>query len=171
MTCRGRWPSRWDRDRDCGSAALTTAIFVPVALMLIGLTIACGRVALAEGAADAAARDAARTASLAGDPALGEAAARRAAQSSLATSGIRCAAIRVELDTSGLAAPVGQAARVTATVSCTAPLSELALPGVAGSKTLTSRRTSVVDTWSSRGDGLASSEVSWSTNRRVGAEQ
>ncbi|MFF5010765.1 MULTISPECIES: TadE/TadG family type IV pilus assembly protein [Streptomyces] len=142
------WPGRLDRDR--GSAALTTAIFVPVALMLIGLTIACGRVALAEGAADAAARDAARTASLADDPASGAADARQAAQTSLANSGIRCAGISVQLDTSGLAAPAGQAASVTATVSCTAPLSELALPGVAGSKTLTSTKTSVVDTWATR---------------------
>ncbi|MGW0825220.1 pilus assembly protein [Streptomyces sp. NPDC002845] len=142
------WPGRLDRDR--GSVALTTAIFVPVALMLIGLTIACGRVALAEGATDAAARDAARTASLAVDPASGEADARQAAQTSLANSGIHCADISVQLDTSGLAAPVGQATSVTATVSCTAPLSELALPGVAGSKTLTSTKTSVVDTWATR---------------------
>jgi Flp pilus assembly protein TadG len=145
---RRLWPGRLDRDR--GSVALTTAIFVPVALMLLGLTIACGRVALAEGAADAAARDAARTASLAGAPGTGEAEARQAAQTSLANSGIRCAGISVQLDTSGLGAPVGQAASVTATVSCTAPLSELALPGVAGSKTLTSTKSSVVDTWATR---------------------
>ncbi|KMS74242.1 hypothetical protein ACM01_15115 [Streptomyces viridochromogenes] len=146
---RRLWPGQLERDR--GSAALSLAIFVPVALVLIGFTIACGRVALAEGAADAAARDAARTASLASDPASGEADARHAAQTSLANSGIRCAGISVELDTSGLSAPVGQAASVTATVSCTAPLSELALPGVAGSKTLTSTKTSVVDTWATRG--------------------
>ncbi|MEU0949958.1 TadE/TadG family type IV pilus assembly protein [Streptomyces canus] len=142
-------PDRLERDR--GSAALSLAIFVPVALVLIGFTIACGRVALAEGVADAAARDAARTASLASDPASGEAEARQAAQSSLANSGIHCSGISVELDTSGLSAPVGQAAQVTATVSCTAPLSELALPGIAGSRTLTSTKTSVVDTWATRG--------------------
>jgi Flp pilus assembly protein TadG len=142
------WPDRLERER--GSAALSLAMFVPVALVLIGFTIACGRVALAEGVADAAARDAARTASLASDPASGEAEARQAAQTSLANSGIHCSGISVELDTSGLSAPVGQAAQVTATVSCTAPLSELALPGIAGSRTLTSTKTSVVDTWATR---------------------
>ncbi|MFF8932338.1 pilus assembly protein [Streptomyces longwoodensis] len=146
---RRPWPGQLNGDR--GSAALGLAIFVPVALALIGLAIACGRVALAEGAADAAARDAARTASLARDPASGEADARQAAEASLAGSGIHCAGISVVLDTSGLSAPVGQAASVTATVSCTAPLSELALPGVGGSKTLTSTKTSVVDTWATRG--------------------
>lgn len=163
------WPIRLTGDR--GGAALTTAIFVPVALMLIGLTIACGRVALAEGAADAAARDAARTASLASAPGSGEAAARQAAQISLANSGIRCAGISVQVDTSGLAAPLGQAASVTATVSCTAPLSELALPGVAGSKTLTSTKVSVVDTWATRALGFANSEGQWSTNRSKEALQ
>ncbi|PBO28169.1 hypothetical protein CLM84_21610, partial [Streptomyces albidoflavus] len=41
-----------------GSVALSTAVFVPIALILLGLLIACGRIALAQGAADAAARDA-----------------------------------------------------------------------------------------------------------------
>ncbi|MFD9284662.1 pilus assembly protein [Streptomyces mirabilis] len=139
--------ARWRDER--GSVALTTAIFWPAGLLLLGLLIACGRIALAEGAADAAARDAARSASLAADPAAGEAAARASAQTSLANSGVHCAGITVTMNTDGLAAPVGEAAQVTVTVSCTAPLSDLLLPGVAGSKTLTSTKTSVVDTWAS----------------------
>ncbi|MGW4995153.1 pilus assembly protein [Streptomyces mirabilis] len=148
-TPRSRARERWG---DRGGAALTTAIFVPIALVLLGFLIACGRIVTAQGAADAAARDAARTASVAADPAAGEADARQAAEASLARSGLRCADISVVLDTSGLAAPVGQAATVTATVSCTAPLSELAVPGLGGSKTLTGSMTSVVDTWATRGN-------------------
>jgi Flp pilus assembly protein TadG len=153
MSMRARWGrhgcGRWG---DQGSVALTTAIFVPVVLVLLGLLIACGRIVTAQGAADAAARDAARTASLSADPASGEADARQAAEASLTRSGLHCAAISVVLDTSGLAAPVGQAATVTATVSCTAPLSSLMVPGLGGSKTLTGSMTSVVDTWAPRGD-------------------
>ncbi|WP_406834860.1 pilus assembly protein [Streptomyces sp. AHU1] len=135
---------------DRGSVALTTAVFWPVGLVLFGLLIACGRIALAEGAADAAARDAARTASLSADPATGQAKALQAAQASLDSSGVRCADITVAVDVSGLSVPVGQAAQVTVTVSCTAPLADLLLPGVSGAKTLTSTKTSVVDTWASR---------------------
>jgi Flp pilus assembly protein TadG len=147
------WGRRYaGRCGDRGGAALTTAIFVPVVLVLLGLLIACGRIVAAQGAADAAARDAARTASLSADPASGETDARQAAEESLARSGLRCADISVVLDTSGLAAPVGQAATVTATVSCTAPLSSLMVPGLGGSKTLTGTMTSVVDTWATRGN-------------------
>ncbi|MET9122209.1 pilus assembly protein [Streptomyces sp. NPDC004528] len=138
--------SRGDR----GSMALTTAVFWPAALVVFGLLIACGRIVLAQGAADAAARDAARTASLAADPATADTDARQAAQTSLTSSGIHCSTIAVTIDTSGLAAPVGQAAAVTVTVSCTAPLAELLVPGATGSKTLTSTKTSPVDTFAAR---------------------
>ncbi|MFD5814719.1 pilus assembly protein [Streptomyces sp. NPDC127038] len=135
---------------DHGSVALSTAIFWPAGLALLGLLIACGRIGLAEGATDAAARDAARTASLSMDPASGEADALRAARDSLSSSGVHCADVDVTVAAGELAAPVGQSARVTVTVSCTAPLSDLLLPGVSGSKTLSSTKTSVVDTWASR---------------------
>ncbi|ESP95639.1 hypothetical protein B591_30598 (plasmid) [Streptomyces sp. GBA 94-10 4N24] len=141
----------WTLRSDRGSVALSTAVFVPIALILLGLLIACGRIALAQGAADAAARDAARTASLSSDPAAGAADAQQAAASSLGRSGLRCSSITVDVDTEGLAAPVGEAASVSATVSCTARLSDLALPGLGGSKTLSATMVSAVDTWAVRG--------------------
>lgn len=140
---------RRHRVHDRGSVALTTAIFWPCGLALFGLLIACGRIGLAEGAADAAARDAARTASIAADPVTGQADALQAARASLDSSGVHCADITVDVDASELAAPVGQAARVTVTVACTAPLSDLLLPGIGGSKRLSSTKSSVADTWSS----------------------
>lgn len=138
-----------------GSAALTTAIATPMVLSLLALTIAGGRIVLAQSAADAAARAAARTASLTADPTAGESAARDAATASLRNSGLSCAQVSVALETGGLAAPVGQAATVRATVSCTAPLSDLALPGLGGTKTLTSTMTSTVDQWRAREAGDA----------------
>ncbi|WP_329529369.1 pilus assembly protein [Streptomyces sp. NBC_01462] len=130
---------------------MTTAVFWPCGLALFGLLIACGRISLAEGAADAAARDAARTASVAADPAAGQADALAAARASLDSSGVHCADITVTVDAGELAAPVGQAARVTVTVACSTPLSDLLLPGVGGTKTLSSTKSSVADTWSSSG--------------------
>ncbi|MFD9824677.1 TadE/TadG family type IV pilus assembly protein [Streptomyces violascens] len=132
---------------DRGSTALTTAIAAPAVLALLALIIAAGRVTLAQGGADAAARAAARTASLTRDPTTADAQARAAAQQALDNSGLHCTQMTVALDTSGLAMPVGQAATVTATVTCTAPLSDLALPGIPGAKTLTGTMTSIVDQW------------------------
>ncbi|MFE5841979.1 TadE/TadG family type IV pilus assembly protein [Streptomyces niveus] len=136
-----------------GSAALTTAIATPLVLSLLALTIAGGRIVLAQSATDAAARAAARTASLTADPTAGESAARDAATSSLRDSGLSCTQVDVALNTGRLSAPVGQSATVQATVSCTAPLSDLALPGLGGSKTLTSTMTSTVDRWRAREAG------------------
>ncbi|MDQ8707521.1 TadE/TadG family type IV pilus assembly protein [Streptomyces sp. LHD-70] len=135
---------------DAGGVSLSTAIFTPLFLILLGVLVLSGRVALAQGAADAAARDAARTASLAADPISGEAEAQKAAEASLTRSGIRCTSITVAVDTSGLSAPVGEAATVTASVGCEAPFSDLAVPGVPGSKILSSTKTSTVDAWATR---------------------
>ena len=44
----------------------------------------------------------------------------------------------------------GQAATVTATISCTARLSDIALPGLPGAKTLTASFTSPIDTYRGR---------------------
>ncbi|MFZ3562856.1 TadE/TadG family type IV pilus assembly protein [Streptomyces sp. BH097] len=144
---------------DGGGAALTTVIIVPVILMLFGLMIGVGRVALAEGAANDAARAAAREASLATDPGSGQAQAQQAAQTSLSNSGISCSRISVSVDASALGAEVGQYGQVSATVSCTAPLSGLALPGIGGSKTLTSTQSAPVDTWSVHGQARPAGRV------------
>ncbi|MFG2885725.1 TadE/TadG family type IV pilus assembly protein [Streptomyces sp. NPDC048297] len=156
---------------DRGGAALTTVIIVPVILMLFGLMIGVGRVALAEGAADSAARDAARVASAAKDPASGQAQAQEAAQTSLANSGIHCAHIDVSIDASALAAGVGEFGQVSATVSCTAPLSDLAIPGIGGSKTLTSTQSAPVDTWSVHGQSRPAGRVTGSHPADRGGER
>ncbi|WP_406384712.1 TadE/TadG family type IV pilus assembly protein [Streptomyces sp. NBC_00117] len=135
---------------DRGSAALGAAIFTPVFIALLALVIAAGRIQIAQGAADAAARDAARTASLAESPDTAQGEARQAAADSLRRSGLACSDIAVAVESDGIDAPVGQAATVTATVSCTVPLDDVALPALPGSKTLKSTMTSVVDQWRAR---------------------
>ncbi|MEK0097752.1 TadE/TadG family type IV pilus assembly protein [Streptomyces sp. A475] len=132
---------------DRGSAALGAAIFTPVFIALLALVIAAGRIQIAQGAADAAARDAARTASLADTPDTAQGEARQAAADALRRSGLVCSDIAVAVESDGIDAPVGQAATVTATVSCTVPLDDVALPVLPGTKTLKSTMTSVVDQW------------------------
>ncbi|GAA3372064.1 pilus assembly protein [Streptomyces antimycoticus] len=140
---------------DHGSAAVETAIIAPALILLLLVIAAFGRVHLAQGKADSAARAAARTASLARDPATAQQQARQAAMDSLDADGLRCSDVTIHVDTSGLSAPIGQSATVTATVACTAPLGDLAVPGLPGSKQLTSSFTSVVDQYRARPDGAA----------------
>jgi hypothetical protein len=133
-----------------GTAALELVILAPVLLALVGLVIAAGRTSIARGSVDAAARDAARQASIALTPQAALAAAAASARSALAGDGLDCHPV-LRLDLGQFeTVPAGQPASVTATVSCTVPLARLALPGLPGAVTLTATFTSPLDVYRSR---------------------
>ena len=160
-----------NRHGDQGSAAIEAAIVLPALIMFLCLAIAGGRIVTSGSKIDSAAEDAAREASIHRTATAAQSAARSAAAASLKDQGIACTSTSVTLNTGGLSVPVGQVGTVTATVTCTVKLSDLLLPGVPGAKTLTSTATSVVDQYRQRALGPANSEVLWSTNRSVRAEQ
>ncbi|MER7828099.1 TadE/TadG family type IV pilus assembly protein [Streptomyces sp. NPDC096097] len=147
-TTGGGWRARLREDR--GSETIATAIVTPLLLMLLCTAIAGGRIVTSGAKVDAAAEDAARAASISRTHSGAQAEAAEAAARSLDDQGIRCASSSTSIDTSGLAVPLGQVGTVTVTISCTVPLSDLLLPGVPGSKTMTSTFTSVVDAYRSR---------------------
>ncbi|MFM9632590.1 MULTISPECIES: TadE/TadG family type IV pilus assembly protein [Streptomyces] len=165
--------ARWARRPrgDQGSAAIEAAIIVPLLIMFLSLAIAGGRLVTSGAKIDAAAEDAAREASLHRTASSAQSAAQAAAAASLDDQGITCASTRVSINTGGLSVPVGQVGTVTATVTCTVPLSDLLLPGMPGARTLTSTATSVVDQYRQRALGFANAEVPWSTHRSAGGEQ
>jgi TadE-like protein len=134
---------------DRGSAALELVALAPVLLALVGLVIAAGRTSIAQGSVDAAARDAARQASIALTPQAALAAGRTSASAALRADGLDCRPL-VSVDTAGFDVPPGQPAAVSATVTCTVPLSDLALPGLPGHRTLTATFTSPLDVYRSR---------------------
>jgi Flp pilus assembly protein TadG len=135
--------------REAGDAALEAVILAPVLIFLLALMIAAGRTSSADTAVAAAARDAARQASIARTPAAAQAAALASAQAALSQDGLDCTPT-VTVDTAGFGVPVGQAAAVSAHVSCTVPLSDLLLPGLLGSKTLQAAFTSPLDPFRGR---------------------
>ncbi|MFF4104304.1 TadE/TadG family type IV pilus assembly protein [Streptomyces sp. NPDC001903] len=144
----GRWRARLREDR--GSEAIATAIVTPLLLMLLCLAIAGGRIVTSGAKVDAAAEDAARAASISRTYSSAQSEATAAAARSLDDQGIHCASSSTSVDTTGLAVPLGEVGTVTVTISCTVPLSDLLLPGVPGSKSMTSTFTSVVDAYRSR---------------------
>lgn len=135
---------------DRGSYAVETAVLAPVMIALLLLMIAFGRVTDADGAVDSAARAAARAASLERDSGSAQSEAHTAAVRSLEGEGVTCETSSVVVDTSGYALDVGVDANVTATISCTANLSDIGLPGLPGAKTLTASWTSPIDTYRGR---------------------
>jgi Flp pilus assembly protein TadG len=136
---------------ESGTAALELLILAPVILFLAGLVIAAGRVSIAQGSVDAAARAAARQASLAVSPAAARQAAVSTARAALRSDGLQCHP-SVAVDLSGFAAPLGRPAAVSATVTCTVRLADLLVPGLPGSRTLTSTFVSPLDPYRSRAD-------------------
>jgi len=146
----GRQPRRRGAGRDRGSASIELSIVAPAVLAVFATLIIGGRVNLAKQAIEAAAFDAARTASLARDAATAQTRATTAARSTLAEQGLNCTSLTVTVDNAGFSIPVGQPASVTARVVCQATFSDVALPGMPGGATLTAEFTSPLDTFRSR---------------------
>lgn len=133
-----------------GSPSVEAAVLAIVFGLLIALAIAGGRLVAAEAATDHAARSAARVASLHREPATAAAAARLAAENSLAEQGLRCTDVGITLDTAGFTAPLGTAASVTATVRCDVEWSDLGLPGSTAARPVESTAVSAIDRWRER---------------------
>lgn len=136
-------------ERSTGSATLELVVLAPALLALLLLVVASGRVALARGQVDGAARDAARAASLQRSWSTAEAAARDMAAASLAAQHVNCGPMTVRV-AGTFTAPAGTPAAVQVTVGCTVPLGDIALPGLPGAKTLTANYTTVLDTYRGR---------------------
>jgi Flp pilus assembly protein TadG len=139
------------RERDAGNAALELVILAPIVVLLISFVIAAGRTSIAQGSVQAAARDAARQASISRTPAAAQSSGQISAGLELAQEGLDCiSAPVVRVNVGGFNTPVGQPATVTATVQCRVSLSNLVLPGVPGTKLLRARFTSPLDPYRGR---------------------
>lgn len=138
------------RRGEAGSSSIELAIVAPAILALFATAIIGGRVNLARQSIEAAAFDAARTASLARTAGAADSEARAAALSTLSAQGLSCRGIDVRVDTAGFRRPVGQPATITATVVCRANFSDVALPGMPGSARLSASFTSPLDTYRTR---------------------
>ena len=133
-----------------GSTTLELVVWAPGLLLLIGLLTLAGRVNSANAAVEQAAVDAARTASSARTAAAAAGLAQAGAGRTLAAQGLQCTTTTVALDTSGFATPPGRSATVTATVTCPVRLSDLSIPGLPGTRTVSHTATSSLDTFRER---------------------
>jgi hypothetical protein len=135
---------------DDGNAALELVILAPVLLALLGLAIAAGRISIAQGSVNAAARDAARQASISLTPAAAQAAGQASARTALREDGLDCRPVVLINVSQFVTTQPGEPAAVTARVRCTISLSDLALPGLPGSANLQAEFTSPIDIYRSR---------------------
>ncbi|MEU4111065.1 TadE/TadG family type IV pilus assembly protein [Streptomyces sp. NPDC027717] len=136
---------------DRGALSLEAVILFPVLILVLLLVIAFGRIGSAGNAVDTAARNAARAASLERTGGAASSAGSQMARSVLGQQGLQCTSTSISVSTGGFSAQIGEPASTTATVTCVVRLSDIGLPGLPGSKTLTSSFTSSIDSYRQRG--------------------
>jgi Flp pilus assembly protein TadG len=139
------------RHGDHGAVTLEFVVVAPALLALLGLLVMAGRVAIASNSVESAADEAARSASISRTATGARAAAADGARRALAEQGLQCSSVQVDVDTGGFGVPVGLPAQVRATVTCVVRLSDLALPGFPGSRTVSATAVSPLDTYRERG--------------------
>lgn len=138
------------RDSDRGSAVIEAVIAVPAFMLFVLLIIAGGRLAIAHQAVESSATEAARAASISRTQGQARANGATGATTSLSNQGLRCVSQRVNVDTTGFSAPVGTPAKITATVTCLVDLSDVSIPGLPGTHTVTATMSSPIDTYRER---------------------
>lgn len=137
------------RRGDRGSIGLELALITPVLFVLTGFVIGIGRIAEADSRVEAAARDAARAASLA-DPSNYEKAAEVAGGATLLIDGLSCRDSGVRVTSYQDDGPGPGVDRVTVVVRCTASLGDIAVPGLPGSTVLEASFSAPLDPYRSR---------------------
>jgi Flp pilus assembly protein TadG len=133
--------------REDGSSSVSFVLIAPALVFVIGFLIFAGRISIAGNVVESSAAAAARDASLARTEGGSVANASDAARRVVSQQGVNCSSINVDIDTSGLRVPLGRIGTVRATVTCLADLSDIGIPGIPGSKTLTSTASSPVDAY------------------------
>jgi Flp pilus assembly protein TadG len=137
---------------EAGSMSMELVLLTPVLMVFLFMAIAAGRIQMAKMAIQEATQDAARQASLSRDPLTAQTRAALAATYTLANQRIHCSTPPVvKVGVQDFHVPIGQPAYVTATVTCTVPLADLAqVPGLPGSDRLTFTMVSPLDYYRGR---------------------
>lgn len=123
--------------RDRGSMAVEVVILTPVLVAFFLLVVAFGRYVAVRGDVEAAARDAARAASLERTAGAAQAAAN-AAVAAVTPGGCRGVALSGGFVAGGT---------VTARVTCSVPLGDLGLPGLPGAVTVVGTSAAPLDVY------------------------
>jgi Flp pilus assembly protein TadG len=140
--------------REAGSAAIELLLVAPAMVACILALAGAGRYVDARAEVSAAAHEAARAASLQRVTAFSAADGRAAAAATLENRGRSCVRLEVSVDVSSYQ-PGG---RVSATVACTADLSDVVTAGFPGSATFRATAVVPVEQYRSRTSGFTNSE-------------
>ncbi len=133
-----------------GSLSAELVILAPALLVFVLIAVAFGRYALGTINVQSAANAAARDASLSRTVAAASTNATTAAASSLRLAGVNCLTTQTVVDAGGVAAPLGTIGTVDVTLTCVVNLSDISVPGLPGTWTITATGSSPVDPYRER---------------------
>lgn len=131
---------RWRDERGMATAELV--LLTPVALVVLAFLVIAGRLSTTTADVAAAARDAARAASLTQTYEQAVDAATTTAGASLAAHDVTCRNLTV---TGGDPSTFVAGGEITITVSCDVSLADVALPGIPGTRSIAKASTEVID--------------------------
>ena len=127
--------------RERGAAAsVEAAVILPAILLFVALLLSLGRLALADQHVGAAASAAARAAALERTVPAAERAADEALTVALAEHNVACRRVSTVVEASGVARFLGEVGTVSVQVTCAVELSDVSLPGVPGTVSVTATR-------------------------------
>ena len=129
------------RRSERGSMSVELVLPTPGFVALLLLVVALGRIQAARSGLDAAARGAARAASIERDAPSARRSGDVAARGAVAQHGYRCRALPVDVDT----APFTAGGTVAVTVTCTVGLADVSGLGIPGTHTYAARFAEPID--------------------------
>ena len=137
---------------DRGAVSVEFVLLLPLFALLIAVVVAGARVGLARSAVQQFADSASRQASISRTAAGAVASARQLVESDATSQGLNCVGgVSMSVDASGFGVPLGQPARVGATVRCSVALSDVVAPGMPGAIVVDATSWSTLDRYRGRG--------------------
>lgn len=143
------WHRRARTDED-GSDILATCLMATVWVLIICGVIAAVRWSDTTSTVGQVAEAAARDATLRRDASAAAATAQQSVQTWATAQNLKCTGLHSDVDTSGFRAPLGTTGFVRVTVSCDVTFSDLFIPGMPGTSTVTRTATSAIDAYRER---------------------
>jgi len=125
--------------------SIEAVLIVPAFLIFLALIAAIGRTAAVREDLHASVVAGARIASLAPSSQSGESSARTAMENQLKQDGVTCIDIDISINSYAVDLSPGQPGEVSASVTCTVPLADLAVPGLPGQIRLTETFSTPID--------------------------
>lgn len=116
-------------------------LITPILLLLLGFVMFTGRLGGVQQQVLSAADEAARAASLRGDPDAARSAAMTTVEANLADAGVACRELTVDVDTDEFR----RGGHVTVALSCAIGLDDLAFTGLPGTRSYEASATEVID--------------------------